>query len=175
MIVGMIRIVLAFFLAFQPALAADAKQKPLLLDWEALLPEGEIERLEEMQKAQAAPGLPHSFGGFDGPGAQIGTFNTVPALDGKLVRVPGFVLPFEYTSSGKITEFLLVPYFGACIHLPPPPPNQMIYVKTSKPVDVGKIWSAIYVVGILRAAEHRHEIADAAYTLEMQDWELYEE
>src|SRR5262245_61660808 len=45
-----------------------------------------------------------------------------PALEGKLVRLPGYVLPLEF-SGKKVTEFLLVPWYGACIHTPPPPPN----------------------------------------------------
>ena len=50
------------------------------------------------------------------------------ALNGQDVRIPGYLLPLE-TSAGKVTEFLLVPYIGACIHVPPPPPNQIVYVK----------------------------------------------
>lgn len=52
----------------------------------------------------------------------------VRALDGKEVRVPGYIVPLDDDSRG-LTEFLLVPYGGACIHTPPPPPNQMVYVK----------------------------------------------
>ncbi len=50
------------------------------------------------------------------------------ALNGREVKIPGYLLPLE-TSAGKVTEFLLVPYVGACIHVPPPPPNQIVYVK----------------------------------------------
>ncbi len=50
------------------------------------------------------------------------------ALNGQDVRMPGYLLPLE-TTAGKVTEFLLVPYIGACIHVPPPPPNQIVYVK----------------------------------------------
>ena len=51
-----------------------------------------------------------------------------PALDGKTIRIPGYVLPLEFSGS-KVTEFLLVPWVGACIHTPPPEPNQIVYVK----------------------------------------------
>jgi hypothetical protein len=50
------------------------------------------------------------------------------ALDNKLVSVPGFMVPLE-DDADEVTEFLLVPFSGACIHVPPPPPNQMIYIK----------------------------------------------
>lgn len=169
------RLVAILLLAICGHASAAAPPKPILLSWAELLPEGELERLEAMQSMLDSAVQPHSFGGVEGAGVQVGTFNTVSELDGKLVRIPGFVLPFEYSKSGKISEFLLVPYFGACIHVPPPPPNQMVYVKAPGPVDVGNVWAAVYVVGVLRAKPHRHEIADAAYSLELQSWEPYEE
>jgi uncharacterized protein len=48
-------------------------------------------------------------------------------VDGKLVRIPGFIVPLEDYLE-EAAEFLLVPYYGACIHTPPPPPNQMVHV-----------------------------------------------
>jgi hypothetical protein len=51
----------------------------------------------------------------------------VPELDGKAIVMPGFVLPLEYDGK-KVTELLLVPWVGACIHTPPPPPNQIVHV-----------------------------------------------
>ena len=51
----------------------------------------------------------------------------VPELDGTSIKMPGFILPLEY-SGLKVTEFLLVPWVGACIHTPPPPSNQIVHV-----------------------------------------------
>ncbi len=166
-------LILSLFIVISPC--ARAQEEPLTLGWEELLPEGELERLNALA-AEAIPTFGHFPGGDDDgsvPG-QIGTFNVVEELDGKLVRVPGFVLPFVYSDSGKISEFLLVPYFGACIHMPPPPPNQMVYVKAEKPVTVGTIWDAVWVVGVLRTQKHLNDVGDAAYTLELKSWEIYE-
>jgi hypothetical protein len=55
----------------------------------------------------------------------------VEDLHGRLVGMPGYLLPLEIIGA-KVTEFLLVPYIGACIHVPPPPPNQIVYVKIIK-------------------------------------------
>lgn len=52
-------------------------------------------------------------------------------LDNKRIAIPGFMVPLE-DDLEMVDEFLLVPYAGACIHVPPPPPNQMIYVKLPK-------------------------------------------
>ena len=53
---------------------------------------------------------------------------SLKALDGKLVKIPGYMVPLE-DDSEVVSEFLLVPYVGACIHTPPPPPNQIVQVK----------------------------------------------
>ena len=70
-------------------------------------------------------------------------------LNGKLVKIPGFMVPLEDGAEG-VNEFLLVPYFGACIHTPPPPPNQIIYVrmKDGEKVDVN-YWDPIWMEGDL--------------------------
>jgi hypothetical protein len=84
-------------------------------------------------------------------GLDFRTGKLTPALEelrGKLVRIPGFMVPLEDEADGA-TEFLLVPYFGACIHTPPPPPNQIVYVRMKKKVKVD-MYSPIWVEGPLK-------------------------
>jgi len=172
-----------------------AAEEPRTLYWEELMPEGGIEELNRQYEAYYA-GIEEQLGSqnsqslFDAGGAggyagvaegsaldvmpQLGTFNVVEELDGARVRIPGFVLPFEYSASGKITEFLLVPYFGACIHTPPPPPNQIVYVTAEKPVDLGDQWNPIWAIGVLRAKSKINDLGDAAYTLEIDGWEVFD-
>ncbi|HEX4986428.1 MAG TPA: DUF3299 domain-containing protein [Burkholderiales bacterium] len=104
------------------------------------------------------------------------------ALDGQLVRMPGYMLPLEF--SGKaVTEFLLVPYVGACIHTPPPPPNQIVYVKAGKPVSDVTVFSAVWVTGRLAAvpAKKTLSLVDGAsdinvgYALQAAEIELYKQ
>lgn len=167
------KILISVALFFSNAAFAE---DPETIYWEDLLPEGEIERLDELYASQTALPFGHSPEDpmLSAQPIQIGTFNVVEEFDGKLVRIPGFVLPFEYSASGKISEFLLVPYFGACIHTPPPPPNQMVYVKADKPADLGQQWNAIWAIGTLRTQKHLNELGDAAYTLEIERWEQYD-
>lgn len=73
-----------------------------------------------------------------------------PALDGQVVRMPGYLLPLEY-SGKKVTEFLLVPWVGACIHTPPPPPNQIVHVKADKPFESNGMFEPVWVTGQLGA------------------------
>lgn len=68
---------------------------------------------------------------------------------GKTVKIPGFTVPLEDFASSA-TEFLLVPYVGACVHTPPPPPNQLVYVE----MDEGKRakmdgWNPVWLEGTL--------------------------
>jgi uncharacterized protein len=74
---------------------------------------------------------------------------TLRMLNGTTVRVPGFMVPLEDWEQ-RVTEFILVPYFGACIHVPPPPPNQMAHVLMSgdRRVEVN-LWDPVWVVGTL--------------------------
>ncbi|MGI9366513.1 MAG: DUF3299 domain-containing protein [Rhizobiaceae bacterium] len=69
-------------------------------------------------------------------------------LDGTDVRIPGYVLPLEYDGD-RVTEFLLVPYVGACIHTPPPPANQIIHVKPKASFAVNGLFTPVWVSGKL--------------------------
>ncbi|MDK9735685.1 DUF3299 domain-containing protein [Vibrio sp. D404a] len=73
-----------------------------------------------------------------------------PELHGSNVKIPGFVIPLEGDSE-SISEFLLVPFYGACIHVPPPPPNQIIYVKFEEGAPTKDLWDIVYITGTLKA------------------------
>ena len=105
---------------------------------------------------------------------QIGTFNTVKELNGKSIRLPGYTVPFEYGAKAEVTEFLLVPYYGACIHAPPPPPNQTLFVATDDPILLKDLAQAVWVEGVLTAETQESDLADAAYTLKLTHIEKYE-
>ncbi|MGH7573535.1 MAG: DUF3299 domain-containing protein [Longimicrobiales bacterium] len=97
------------------------------------------------------------------------TGKKTPALekvDGKIVKMPGFMVPLEDGADG-VTEFLLVPYFGACIHVPPPPPNQIVYVRMQHPVRVD-LWSPVWVIGPLRIENSDSYYGTVGYQLDGQ-------
>lgn len=104
-------------------------------------------------------------------------------LDGARVRIPGYVLPLEYEGE-KLTSFMLVPYVGACIHVPPPPANQMAYVKVQSPIPDEGLFAPVWVTGTLnaRAVESKSlYITDGTmdvsygYSLDASRVELYRE
>lgn len=104
---------------------------------------------------------------------QLGTFDTVTELDGEYVRIPGYVVPFDFNSKFRQREFLFVPYMGACIHTPPPPPNQIIFIRANPPVRVKDIWVPYWIEGTLSTEKVENALGDAAYALEMSSIEPY--
>lgn len=81
-----------------------------------------------------------------------------PQLAGKTVRMPGYVLPLE-TDGTLVREFLLVPFVGACIHVPPPPPNQMVYVQIEQAFESKALYEPVWVEGVLTVDEGSHSLS----------------
>ncbi|MCZ8131980.1 MAG: DUF3299 domain-containing protein [Steroidobacteraceae bacterium] len=154
----------------KPATPTPAPGKAQTLEWEELLPEDE--------RNNFMPGPPpavHDYLSGDGSLAaqQPMNFNVNKALEGRNVRVPGFIVPLELDEQGKVTEFFLVPYFGACIHVPPPPPNQMLFVTTPKGITLDSMYAAYWVTGRLTTRTKQTRLGAAAYTLAATDLEEY--
>jgi hypothetical protein len=88
-------------------------------------------------------------------------------LNGRKVKIPGFVVPIEYDADQNITAFFLVPYFGACIHVPPPPPNQIVYVSGAKDLKADLIYNPFWIEGTLTTDNMSHDLANSAYSLKV--------
>ncbi|MEZ5997120.1 MAG: DUF3299 domain-containing protein [Hyphomonas sp.] len=145
-----------------------------VIGWEDLMPEGEEERLQEMYAAQMAAMYSIAEGSAGDAPVQIGSFNTVDTHDGDKIRIPGYTVPFSYDAKAEISEFLLVPYYGACIHAPPPPPNQTIFVRIADPIPLRQLPQAVWVEGTLHAQRQDSDLADAAYIIDMTYLEKYQ-
>lgn len=98
----------------------------------------------------------------------------VESLDGKRIKLPGFVVPIE--GDGKqLSEFLLVPYYGACIHVPPPPANQTVYVKVPKgDAKIRNAFDTVWVTGTLSAKSFTSDLATAGYQIQAEEVTPYE-
>ena len=96
-------------------------------------------------------------------------------MDGRAVRIPGFIVPIEFSGEQTITEFFLVPYFGACLHMPPPPPNQIIYVKSAEGLKLEALYYPFWISGDLKASMVENDMATAAYSMEMGNYEAYQQ
>ncbi len=164
--------------------SSDSKYRDI--GWEDLQPEDEIqfessdddglESLEVVEdwfssdKYADMPGLTSSYYGAP-PQAYSG--GVVPEIGEQNVRIPGFIVPLEFDEGNFVTEFFLVPYFGACFHKPPPPPNQTIYVKSSVPVKYQSIYDPVWVLGMINIEEKSNEIAMSAYSMDLHSLEPF--
>lgn len=86
-------------------------------------------------------------------------------LDGRKIVIAGYVVPLEDSPDRAISEFFLVPYVGACIHVPPPPPDQIVYVKIPRGIKIEDIYQAYRVSGTLHTQPLRSGLADTAYVM----------
>ncbi|MBI5255892.1 MAG: DUF3299 domain-containing protein [Burkholderiales bacterium] len=98
---------------------------------------------------------------------------TEPSLDGAAIKLPGYLVPLDETPAG-LTEFLLVPYFGACVHTPPPPANQIVLVQPAKPVKGFHTMDTVWASGRLRVARQGSPMGTSAYKLEAALVERYQ-
>ncbi|MCQ8889410.1 MULTISPECIES: DUF3299 domain-containing protein [Pseudoalteromonas] len=129
---------------------------PKEIFWEDLIPKGHVQIDTQAQANHEGSEQNWVQPDLDAP--------VVKALDGQSVSLPGFVVPLEGDSE-VITEFLLVPYFGACIHVPPPPPNQIVHVTIKGGVPIDSLYDAIVVTGIISTQSWSGEIAQVGYKM----------
>ncbi len=151
-------------LVTRPAFAqAEARE----IEWEELIPEGvpysEIVAEGEYNEAEDI-WLPV----FD-----ANAYKFAEDLDGQRIRMPGFVLPLENGADG-VTEFILTPYAGACIHVPPPPANQLVFVTTQTPWASDDMFEAVWVSGVLTVNPISTTLAEIGYALAADGMEIYE-
>jgi len=135
------------------------------LEWSDLVPEGEVfvppalQGLIEHDQSSLMSEQPKSSG--------IRT-----DWNGKIVRLPGFIVPIDYSGTG-VTAFILVPYVGACVHVPPPPANQLVFVTTEKPYESSGLFEAVNVVGMFGSASTKTQLAEIGYALSADSIESY--
>lgn len=164
-------------------LSATARAELAETDWLQLLPASDRQALENMPEIShdtaEGDGVFNNKGGLkqldkDLP-AVMYSRKTVAAMNGRTIRIGGYPVPLESDAKGRSTLFFLVPYPGACIHVPPPPPNQLILVRYPKGIALEDIYAPIWVSGALKVEAVSNDLADAAYALDASAVRLVEE
>ncbi|WP_371810443.1 DUF3299 domain-containing protein [Ruegeria sp. HKCCD8929] len=92
--------------------------------------------------------------------------------NGMTVRLPGFIVPIDYSGAG-VTAFILVPYVGACVHVPPPPANQLVFVTTEHPYESEGLFEAVNVTGRFGVSSISTQLAEIGYALSADKIEPY--
>lgn len=154
------------------------------LTWVDLIPGGDLYYQELERRAQADEGFwededwEDDAWGDESFEQQVASpaypSGVVEELDGVKTKLPGFIVPLELEGEGKIKEFLLVPYFGACIHYPPPPSNQIVYVIMDEPFEVESTWAPVWATGELKTEFRGSDLGSASYTMLAERIEEYE-
>ncbi|MDR1607608.1 MAG: DUF3299 domain-containing protein [Deltaproteobacteria bacterium] len=158
-----------------PGQVVDGFYERNWLIWEELVPpewkpEKIFEDLKINDMADNDPRVDQALDEF------LKRWNAAPVnqkINNRPIKIPGFVVPLDFEKT-EIEEFLLVPYFGACIHVPPPPPNQIIYVKAKKPVKGLTAMEVVWVYGKIRIEKYDFEQTNAGYSIAADRVEIYQ-
>lgn len=182
-------IVLLIALASLPAQAADykvgdrlatasstAQAKAREITWDDLLPKGwdPMQTIKDLKLDKLQDSDPRAVEAMDKLKAMWNAAPANPDIAGRTIRIPGFVVPLEFGQK-SVKEFLLVPYFGACIHVPPPPANQVIHVLPRQPVQLKTGMDAVWVEGVIELASQKNDMGDSSYRLRAAKVEPYKE
>lgn len=145
--------------------------KTLELSWEELIPEGyTIQTLEEQidfdqyQLDSLSDEDPEAQRLYNDMKQLLANAPVVEQLAGVNVKIAGFVVPLEMEAD-RILSFLLVPYYGACIHTPPPPSNQIVFVETQGGFELSNPSDPVYVTGTMMIEHQESDLGSAGYTL----------
>ena len=127
------------------------------LEWEDLLPQSQTTIPPSLRGI-----LPHDQS--DLAASQPQSTGTRTDWNGRIVPLPGFIVPIDYKGTG-VTAFILVPYVGACVHVPPPPANQLVFVTTSEPYESEGLFEPVKVTGMFGTASTSTQLAEIGYAL----------
>ncbi|MFQ3303795.1 DUF3299 domain-containing protein [Candidatus Njordibacter sp. Uisw_039] len=152
-------VILLSCFSWSGAFAADANE----IDWESLIPQdwNPNQVFEDMTDEQYYALSDSELMILEQTvQAMFDAAPVVDAFDGQQVKIPGFVLPLEFNST-LLKEFLLVPYFGACTHTPPPPANQIIYGKLETGSKLESIYLPVWITGTLNVSRVQSELNES--------------
>ena len=107
--------------------------------------------------------------------AALSSTRVIQGFDGKAIRIPGFIVPLAQNEDKEVTRFFIVPYFGACLHMPPPPPNQILYVESEQGITLENLYDPYWFEGIVSIEQKVDAMGTSAYSLALDNYALYEE
>jgi hypothetical protein len=171
-----------------PTVAEQEKNQYQELEWVALMPEDDLAALmnpPEYLSGIADGSQQDSVAAFSEQNLvdektrrfqqALTSTRVVNSYANKFIRLPGFIVPLESDETQKVTEFFIVPYFGACLHMPPPPPNQIIYSALEKGVELQNLYEPFWFEGKLVIETKENEMGTSAYRLKLDRVSPYED
>ncbi len=159
---------------FQDDEETQAEEKAVVLSWNDLIP-ADFVQPENPLMTMSQDEVDKLMDGSDESNAELAklekAFNYAPIveeLDGKRVRIPAYITPLEFNEQSSIKEFLLVPYVGACMHTPPPPANQIVYVQSPEAIKIRSMYEPVWAIGTIRTETVESELAESGYRLDLE-------
>ncbi|WP_221796061.1 DUF3299 domain-containing protein [Oceanobacter mangrovi] len=159
------------------------------INWTDLLPASDlqalenrpdfIDNIEEGSSADSQAGGPPSGLDVDQSAAwqrydaALKSTNTRPEFEGRKVKIPGFVVPLDFDDQQNVSEFFLVPFFGACIHVPPPPPNQIVHAQLAAPYALESIYDPVWITGTIHLQTNRNDLGVSSYSIDVKTIQPY--
>lgn len=151
--------------------SARAAADPIELEWDDLIPEdGRASFFDQMTEDFGITQQGELSSPFEPQDRKV---PMETKYNGKRVRLPGYMVPIAYEGTG-VTQLLLVPYVGACIHVPPPPPNQIVMVTAKEPYEVTGYFEAVFVTGHITTMAVETDLAEIGYVMTDAEIEPYE-
>lgn len=145
--------------------------EPIEMEWLDLLPPESLLAYQNMEPDV----VDHSGNNFSMSWVPSAAETAVMEdFDGANIRIAGYIVPLEFDDEFIVTEFFLVPYYGACIHVPPPPPNQIIHVVHEEGVLVEALYFPFWIEGELATEMTVNDLAQSAYSMTASKVELYD-
>ncbi|MFZ6643943.1 DUF3299 domain-containing protein [Undibacterium sp. TC4M20W] len=159
--------------ASKPTPAPDTSDSYKEIRWEALIPKNwdPSKDFKNLDMNFLNDGDPRAMAALQTMREAWDKAPVEASLNGTRIRIPGFIVPLD-GERGKLREFLLVPYFGGCIHTPPPPANQIIDVVLDKPAKI-QMMDAVWVSGVLETTRSDTSMGSAGYRLKGMKVEAY--
>ncbi len=144
--------------------------------WEELLPNDwhPEKALEGLDFANLPDDDPRALKAYEAFAAELAKAPVNEKMDGRRIKIAGFVAPLDWENDTRLKEFLLVPYFGACIHVPPPPANQIIYIKMEKSLKGVQTMDTIWVHGTIFLEKNESgSMGSSGYSMKVDKIEPY--
>lgn len=162
---------------YQADQSQESSDKVISIDWDSLIPAShrpDTELIEQYNNDEIDAEDPRIIALTKLMKEMLELAPVNRELEGKMIKIPGFVIPLE-DDGEKILEFLLVPYHGACIHVPAPPSNQIIYVRVpGGTTAASKAYDTVWVTGRLTMEQIENDVAESGYVMDATEVESFD-
>jgi hypothetical protein len=184
--ISLMILLMSNFNMLSTANASDKNSQFKTIEWTELMPKSDLDALmnppsyvtdveDGAFEDQISNQIQSAIAGANNDSYQqaLSSTRVIAEFNDQAIRIAGFIVPLEFKDDQIVTQFFLVPFFGACIHVPPPPPNQIIFVDYPKGLKLEALYDPFWISGVLKTSLTENEMATSAYLMNMHAFEPY--